>query len=161
MDTKELEKLFELKQKGIITEEQFNEKKKQLLFNRRQHHDFSFLTEINFWNVFLLIVFYFVFPFWNNTIFRYLLFIYTIYSLSYGILSLVKRLKKVNKPPFIAFIPTILLFPFYNYILTVIELNRIYGRFYISTFINVPVFSLGILLFIGSTYYIIYYSRGK
>ena len=31
MDTQELEKLFELKEKGIITEEQFNEKKKQLL----------------------------------------------------------------------------------------------------------------------------------
>ncbi len=31
MDTKELEKLFELKEKGIITEEQFNEKKKQIL----------------------------------------------------------------------------------------------------------------------------------
>lgn len=30
MDTQELEKLFELKEKGIITEEQFNEKKKQL-----------------------------------------------------------------------------------------------------------------------------------
>lgn len=27
MDTQELEKLFELKEKGIITEEQFNEKK--------------------------------------------------------------------------------------------------------------------------------------
>lgn len=27
MDTQELEKLFELKEKGIITEEQFNEKR--------------------------------------------------------------------------------------------------------------------------------------
>ena len=33
MDTKELEKLFELKEKGIITEEEFNQKKKDFLQN--------------------------------------------------------------------------------------------------------------------------------
>ena len=166
----ELEKLFELKEKGIITEEQFNEKKKTILessFSNKSSKINIFSAYINcirdFFNtskiisrheffsfqIINIIIFLILLPFLGITIFNYLFIVYLIYILTIGLSVTIRRLKTVNKSIIYAFIPFIIPVIFYKQLFVSAELIRVSG-FSLEIFSYFPFSFLAFILFVCS-----------
>ena len=149
----ELEKLFELKEKGIITEEQFKSSKINIFsayincirdfFNTSKiisRYEFFSFQIIN------IIVFLILLPFLGITIINYMFNVYLIYILTIGLSVTIRRLKTVNKSIIYAFIPFIIPVIFYKQLFISAELIRVSG-FSLEIFSYFPFSFLAFILF--------------